>query len=325
MPHYKCIWLIKTNTVLWHVSTNVLSKPTLLITCPPNLSTKHPQTTTPLSIIHILSYVHTIFSSCVLSSWGHFEFIILNVNIGARPLYLRQVQLVEWARACAVRKQERVERRSKARGERLPSPRQGDYRLRRHPPSNSTAAIHHRSIFRLVLPLQPINTVKLSALWEKWRKKGTRGEKKGGKASGVVLLLLPWWHRDGRMEGSWQLSRRGGLPRVTAVSQSRRVGGQIGRWSPWIRERGPPPRPGTYLDLIPPCPNGLRMCALDLNTYLLLSLGFVYVAAVSICISVWVWRFVTCSFWLHACVCPDCNMFTRRAGQITFGCSCCSV
>lgn len=51
----------------------------------------------------------SLFSAMALSSRGQFEFIMLNVNIGATTTYLRQVQLVEWA--CALSDSVRSEKR----------------------------------------------------------------------------------------------------------------------------------------------------------------------------------------------------------------------
>lgn len=58
--------------------------------------------TSPISLM-----ICSLFSATPLSSLRQFEFIMLNVNSGATPLYLRQVQLVEWG--CMLSDGERTE------------------------------------------------------------------------------------------------------------------------------------------------------------------------------------------------------------------------
>lgn len=85
----------------------------------------------------------------------------------------------------------------------------------------------------------------LSRKWDrldKWRGDQRWVRWSGGEGGGRLRASYHWvvllcCHGDtsARALMKWQLSRRSGLPWVTAASQSRRVRGQIVQRSPWIR------------------------------------------------------------------------------------------
>lgn len=168
-----------------------------------------------LSISPIPLIVHSLFSATALSSPGQFEFIMLNVNIGATTLYLRQVQLVEWV--CRLSESVRSEKRGekKRRGDQRHSAplsvslrcgesrmeQWGDYRLADYTWSNSAAAIHHNSIFSSVLPLH-LSTLLSTVMCKKKEVTGrlveqrqTLRTKKGARTREELscFALLPRW------------------------------------------------------------------------------------------------------------------------------------
>ena len=177
----------------------------------------------------------------------------------------RQVQLVEWAHVLSgsVRTENREEGRSGEGDQRHSAPpsvslrcgemeQRGDYRNGRRYADQQLyitilylAQSFHYSISTLL-------SIVISTVGKVREKRGDReiggratdtadGWKKTKKAPDrerrrVVMLCCHGDMAAGSV-ANWQLSRHSGSPWVTAVSQSRRVRGQIGRWSPWIREQ----------------------------------------------------------------------------------------
>lgn len=75
-----------------------------------------------------------------------------------------------------------------------------------------------------------------------------------------VVLFCCYGDAAARAVANWQLSRHSGLLWVTAVSQSRRVRGQIGRWSPWIRERSHQTGASQNISSLNPCVLMVLLC-----------------------------------------------------------------